>query len=151
MEMGVLSRRCQYALRAMLELARRYGDGPVKSAAIAEAQGIPQRFLEVILGQLKRAGFAVSERGACGGYALAAPPEELTVGAIIRCVDGPVSPVHCEEDGGEQCPFEANCVFRPMWDRVQQAVSAVYDTTTFQDLVEQDQPWADEPVPTSVP
>lgn len=146
----MLSRRCQYALRAMLELARRHGDGPVKIAAIAQTQSIPQRFLEVILGQLKRAGFATSQRGARGGYALACRPEELTVGEIIRCVDGPMGPVHCADDHEEPCPFEDTCVFRPMWERVRQAISAVYDATTFQDLLEQHQGLVNEPMPTCV-
>jgi len=134
----LISQKCQYALRALFELSRRYGDGPVRIADIAEAQDIPPRFLEVILSQLKQGGFAVSQRGARGGYMLARPPDELTVGEIIRFVEGPVGPVTCAgKRKAIHCRFQGNCVFLPMWERVREAMSSIYDTTTFQDLVDE--------------
>ncbi len=83
----LVSQKCQYALRAIFELAKRTGQGPVKIAEIAEAQAIPVRFLEVILSQLKQGRFAVSQRGSEGGYQLARPPQELTVGEITRVAE----------------------------------------------------------------
>ncbi|HPD13952.1 MAG TPA: Rrf2 family transcriptional regulator [Planctomycetota bacterium] len=134
-----VSQKCQYAVRAVFELSKRYGAGPVRIADIAEAQAIPARFLEVILNQLKQAGFVVSQRGSRGGYALARPPAELAVGDVIRFIEGPVGPVVCAMGSSHnECPLYGGCVFLPMWERVRSAVSGVYDQTTFQSLVEQD-------------
>ena len=135
----LVSQKCQYALRALFELARREGSGPAKIAEIAEVQAIPPRFLEVILSQLKRGGFVESRRGSEGGYTLARRPAKLTVGDIIRFVEGPIGPVTCLESDGDDCPLGANCVFLPMWEKAHQAMSSVYDGTTLQDLLDQEQ------------
>jgi len=134
-----ISQKCQYAVRAIFELSKRYGKGPVRIADIAEAQAIPPRFLEVILGQLKQAGFVVSQRGSKGGYSLARHPSELSIGEVIRFVEGPVGPVVCAMGSKHsECPLYGDCVFLPIWERVRSAVSGVYDETTFQSLVELD-------------
>ncbi|HUT34741.1 MAG TPA: Rrf2 family transcriptional regulator [Planctomycetota bacterium] len=134
-----ISQKCQYAIRAIFELSRRYGNGPVRIADIAEAQAIPVRFLEVILNQLKQAGFVFSQRGSRGGYLLSRPPVELTVGDIIRFIEGPLGPVICAMGSSKSdCRLYGDCVFLPMWERVRSAVSGVYDQTTFQSLVEMD-------------
>ena len=133
-----LSQKCQYSLRAVFELAKLYGEGPVKIAEIAKKQAIPTRFLEVILNQLKQAGFVESRRGSAGGYILARSPAALTVGEIIRYMEGPLSPVQCMTDAAdEQCPLQDDCAFLPMWEKAQEALSEVYDATSFADLVEQ--------------
>lgn len=135
----MLSQKCRYALRAVLELSKRYGEGPVKIGEIAQAQSVPPRFLEVILNQLKQGGFLESRRGSDGGYLLQRSPDLLTVGDIIRFIEGPLTPVGCiGNQPTEVCPLHENCVFVPMWEKVQQAVSSVYDQTTFQDLVDQE-------------
>jgi Rrf2 family protein len=119
------------------ELACNYGAGPVKIARIAQVQAIPQRFLELILNELRRGGFVDSKRGSAGGYLLVRPPQSVTVGEIIRFVDGPIGPVECVVGKeGEDCPLYPNCAFLPLWTRAREAVEGVYDTTTFQDLVE---------------
>lgn len=134
----MISQKCQYALRAAFELARQYGQGPVKIADVAAAQAIPPRFLEVILSQLKQGGFTISQRGARGGYQLAQAPDELTVGDVIRFVEGPMGPVSCTGGGNaSHCPLHGDCVFLPMWSRVREAMEDVYDTTTFQTLVDE--------------
>jgi len=135
----LISQKCQYALRAIFELAKRRGNGPVKIADVAKAQAIPVRFLEVILSQLKQGGFVESRRGSRGGYELARLAPELTVGEIIRFVEGPFGPVVCAMGNrNSECPLYGNCVFLPMWEKVRVAISAVYDTTTLQDLVDDD-------------
>lgn len=135
----LISQKCQYALRAIFELAKRSGQGTAKIAEIAEAQAIPVRFLEVILSQLKQAGFVVSQRGSKGGYLLARSPNALTVGEVMRFIQGPVGPVECVAGGSkDRCPLYGDCAFLPMWERVRQAISDVYDNTTFQDLVNQE-------------
>jgi Rrf2 family protein len=134
-----VSQKCQYALRALFELAKRHGQGVSKIAEIAEAQAIPLRFLEVILNQLKQGGFVGSRRGNAGGYFLISSPKELTVGEVLRFIQGPLGPVDClTEKPKERCPLYGNCVFYSMWVKADEAVSAVYDNTTFQDLVEQE-------------
>jgi len=108
---------------------------------IAEAQAIPPRFLEVILAQLKQSGFVDSKRGNKGGYFLALLPKDLTVGQVIRAIQGPIGPIHCvggRNDGDGRCPLHGNCVFLDMWERARRAVCEVYDSTNFEALVEQD-------------
>ncbi len=133
----LISQKSQYALRAIFELAKQYGQGLVKVTVVADAQAIPPRFLEVILGQLKQNGLVVSKRGCDGGYELIRPPDELTVGEVLRFVQGPLGPVECIADGKrDSCPTEGPCPFHHMWERVRDAMSGVYDSTTFQDLIE---------------
>jgi len=146
----LVSLKCQYALRAILDLACRYDEGkPVKIAETAKAQAIPARFLEVILSQLKQGGFVASQRGNVGGYYLVRAPKDISVGDVIRFVQGPLAPVECVRKGRSKskCPLHAGCVLLPMWDRVQKAMSDVYDTTTFQDLVGQERKKAKDYVP----
>ncbi len=133
----MVSQKCQYAIRAVFELARRHGQGPVKISDIAEAQAIPLRFLEVILSQLRRVGLVQSKRGAEGGYLMARRPDRVTVGEIVKFVEGPQVPVACMTDKDARgCILYGNCVFMDMWRRVEKAVSDVYDQTSFQDLVD---------------
>ena len=126
----------QYALRAILELAKHKGKGPKKVSEIAKAQAIPFRFLEVILGQLKGSGFVESKRGYQGGYYLLQSPEKITVGDVLRFMQGEEDPVHnisCMSK--KECPFECDCAFVPMWQKVNNAIFKIYDETTFADLI----------------
>ena len=111
-------------------------DDEGRLAEIAEQQQIPIRFLEVILGQLKGGGFVQSRRGAEGGYRLARPSEQLTVGEIMRYIDGPIAPVDCvSQSRHKECEFHGHCHFFGFWGRVRQAISDVVDRTTFADLM----------------
>lgn len=133
----LISKKNQYALRAIYELAKQSGNGPVKISQIAETQAIPERFLEVILGQLKKSGFVESKRGYQGGYVLVVPPEKLTVGALMRYLQRDVDISKCMAPiPDSKCPFQGNCAFFPMWKRVKEAMFEVYDDTTIQDLIE---------------
>lgn len=135
-----VSQKCQYALRGVFELAKHYGQGPMKIAVIAERQAIPAKFLELILGELKHAGIVESRRGAHGGYLLSTLPELVSVGMIISQIDGPVSPVGCIADKEKSCcPLFGSCSFMSMWKRAQDAVSEVYDNTSFQDMLDEEQ------------
>ena len=132
-----ISQKAQYALRATFELAKNAGTGPVKTAAIAQAQAIPLRFLEIILHELRRAGFVQSRRGSNGGYLLVRDPQALAVGEILSFVEGPTDLVDCGFDTGVGgCPFVSDCVFMPLWEEVRRAVDGVYDSTTFQNLLD---------------
>lgn len=140
-----VTQKCQYALRALFELARRKGQGPVAAGGIADSQAIPKRFLEVILHQLRQGGFVDSHRGKDGGFYLSRPAESVTVGEVIRFMDGPISPVDCHrERPGHDCPLRGRCVFRGLWDDARAALVQVYDTRTLADLVEEERRRQDE-------
>ena len=133
-----LSQKCQYAVRAVFELSKHQGEGPIKTGDIADAQAIPVRFLELILRQLRQGGFVESRRGVQGGYLLAAEPDTLTVGDVIRFIDGDPTPVTCANDTPESdCPLFGRCAFTRLWTRARNAVKEIYDGTTFQDLVDE--------------
>lgn len=135
-----VTQKCQYALRALFELAKRQGDGAVRAADIAESQDIPKRFLEVILHQLRQGGFVDSQRGKEGGFYLSRPAEGITVGELIRFIDGPINPVDCQLDKPHfNCNLKGSCVFMGLWEEARQALERVYDTKTLKDLVEREQ------------
>lgn len=132
-----VSQKCQYAVRAIFELALRRGEGPVKVGDIAEAQAIPARFLEVILSELRKGGFVESRRGSAGGYALARSPRELTVAEVVRFIEGPLEPVTCVVGQSDSCcPLYGGCVFLEVWQDALKAMSDVFEAATFQGLVE---------------
>ena len=126
-----VSVKSEYALRAVFDLACRETTDPVKIARIAERQQIPQKFLELILSQLKQGGFLASRRGADGGYYLARPADAITVGDILRHIDGPITPAKRQGENAEP----GDSPFPELWGRVERAVSSVIDRTTFADLV----------------
>jgi len=122
-----ISVKGEYALQAIVDLAMHQRGQPVKIADIARRQRIPQKFLELILAGLKQGGFVESRRGAEGGYLLARPPESITVGQVIRYVEGAKN-----SNGGKQ---KGESPFSKMWQEVDEAVSGVIDQTTFADIV----------------
>ena len=135
-----VSSKCYYALRAIYALAEHGSPEPLKIAEIAEREQIPIRFLEVILGQLKGGGFVQSRRGAEGGYRLARPADRITVGEVMRYVDGPIAPVDCvSQTRPKECEFHGDCHFFGFWGRMRQAISDVVDRTTFADLVRENE------------
>jgi Rrf2 family transcriptional regulator, cysteine metabolism repressor len=133
-----VSTRVHYGLRAMTELARSYGDDRLVSIAeIARSEDLPLSYLEQLVGELRRAYLVEGTRGVHGGYRLARPPAEITVGDVYRVLEGEVAPVACTAEdylpGG--CPRDAVCLSRSIWERVQRAVLDVLDATTLADLV----------------
>lgn len=131
-----ISQKCYYAIRAVFELAQAPAGRAVKIGEIAERQNIPVKFLETILNGLKGGGFVESRRGAEGGYLLARPAHRLSLGDVIRFVEGPLHPVKCVE-GRRGCGQSASdCVFSPVWSAAEKALADVYDGVTFQDLVD---------------
>ena len=136
---SVASRKNQYALRAIFELAKHRGEGPTKISDIADAQSIPVRFLEVILNQLKGSGLIDAKRGFYGGYYLTRSPEQITVADIMSFMYGPVKPALCAACVAKvKCPFGHRCAFSAMWNRVNRAILQVYNETTIQDLLDND-------------
>jgi Rrf2 family protein len=103
---------------------------------IAKAQRVPQRYLEGILNQLRKGGLLEAQRGRSGGYRLAKDAGEITVGEVVRLIDGPIRAVVCvEEAKTTNCPMQENCVFLPTWQKVQEAIDQALDSTDFHHLV----------------
>jgi Rrf2 family transcriptional regulator, cysteine metabolism repressor len=121
-----ISVKAEYALEAIFDLSNQPPGEPVRIAEIAKRQNIPQKFLEGILNTLKQGGFVESRRGAEGGYLLARPSDAITVGEVLRFIEGSKSATSAKRHTGVP--------FGEMWQRVDQAVSAVVDTTTFAEL-----------------
>jgi Rrf2 family protein len=132
-----LSTKGEYASRAMLELSLHYEEKPLHIRDISKAQSIPQRFLEQILLQLKRAGYLRSRKGPDGGYYLAKPPAKINVAEVIRVMDGPLAPIDCVSvTAYEVCPLERTCSLRGLWKEVRDAIAEILERTTFDDLAE---------------
>ncbi len=137
--MAVISQKTKYALRAVFELAKLQGDGPVKIGSIAEAQAIPKRFLENILLQLRGAGIVESRRGREGGYLLLRDVESLSIGEVIRLVQGPLDVVDCLSSMElNRCPLGPECLFLPLWEAAGKAQMEVFNRTTFKDLLKKE-------------
>lgn len=130
-----LSAKERTGLRAMVELARRYGDGPVSLSEVARVQGLPYRYLEQVAGALRRAGLLESVRGAHGGYLLARTPSEVSVGDILRAVEGSLMSVDCIGTDGSCCIREPVCVTKAVYRIVFERLSETLDHTYLADLV----------------
>jgi Rrf2 family protein len=128
-----VSAKADYALRAVIELAVIGGDTPVKGERIAQAQEIPLKFLENILGDLRHAGIVRSQRGVEGGYWLARPADEITVADVIRSVEGPIANVRGV--GPEQVEYAGSAErLRDVWIAVRANLRAVLEEVTIADL-----------------
>lgn len=131
-----LSRRSKYGLLALFDLAGRSGSEPVPLQELAARNNIPYRFLEQIFRSLRNAGIVRSQVGARGGYTLGRPAREITVGAVIRVLDGTLAPVSCVSQMAYErctCPDEQVCPLRAVMLQVRQAIVAVVDSTTLAD------------------
>ena len=132
-----LSLRGEYALRALLVLGLNYDRPLVRIQTISEEQNIPKRFLEQILNDLKSAGIVQSRRGVAGGYRLAKAPQEITVAAVVRHIDGALAPVSCVSERFYErcsCPDESRCAIRSVMKEVRQAIVHVVEHITVAEL-----------------
>ena len=132
-----LSLRGEYALRALLVLGLNYDQPLVHIQSISDQQNIPKRFLEQILNDLKSAGFVQSRRGVAGGYRLAKPPEEITLAAVVRHIEGALAPVSCVSEQFYEkcsCPDESRCAIRSAMKEVRDAVVGVAERITIAEL-----------------
>ena len=128
-----ISARGEYAVRAALELAATY-PATLSAQALADAQSLPRKFLEAILADLRRGGIVLSIRGAEGGYSLARPPQQTTVGAVLRAVDGPLAGVRGHRP--EQTSYSGTAEHLPtLWVAVRAAVRNVVDEVNLSDIV----------------
>ena len=149
-----LSVRGEYALRAMLVLARDYqdDDSVVRIQEISTRQNIPKRFLEQILNDLKSAGIVESKRGIAGGYRLRRPPERITLAEIIRHIEGPLAPVSCVSEKFYEkcsCPDESRCAIRSVMKETRDAIVNIMDRVTLAELCDRSRKLEQEPLSAS--
>ncbi|MCT4509767.1 MAG: Rrf2 family transcriptional regulator [Tepidibacter sp.] len=131
-----LSTKGRYGLKAMFELALNQDDGPVPLKHIAQNQNLSEQYLEQIFSKLRKAGLIKSIRGAQGGYLLARDADDITVGNIIRILDGPIAPSDCVLEKETECKRSGHCVTQVVWERIKESVDTVIDSITLQNMVD---------------
>jgi len=139
--MRTISKKTQYGLKAVLALGRRYGEGPILISTLSKEESIPIKFLEVILLDLKGRDLLISKKGPRGGYQLSRPPSTVTVGSLIRVMEGPLAPIACASETAyrpcEECEDIESCGTRIIMRQVRDAMAEVLDNTTLADLLRQ--------------
>jgi Rrf2 family protein len=130
----MLTKKAKYGLIALIHLARHQSDGPVLISELAETEGIPKKFLELILLELKRHGILRSKKGKGGGYLLARPAELIRLGPVLRIMDGPLAPLPCVSETAyqpcQECIDEATCGIRIIMKEVRDSTATILDNTT---------------------
>ncbi len=132
-----VSMKGDYGVRALVELAHRYGEGQVQSATIASAQSIPEPYLDQLLTTLRRAGFIRSVRGPQGGHSLIRDPHDLRLSEVVAALEGSLAPIACLDDP-EGCPKTSSCSLRPVWQEIEAATLRVLDNITIADLADRE-------------
>jgi Rrf2 family transcriptional regulator, cysteine metabolism repressor len=131
------STKGEYGVRLMVQLGRRYGEGPASLAEIAADEDLPRAYLEQLVTSLRDAGLVTATRGARGGYQLTAPPSEIRMGEVLRALEGPIAPMFCASDDPDhaECARSARCTVNLLWVKVRDAISSTLDSLTLADLV----------------
>src|SRR5581483_511097 len=132
-----VSMKGDYGVRALIELAHHYGEGPVQSAVIAGRQSIPEPYLDQLLTSLRRAGIIRSVRGPQGGHALIRDPRDLRLSEAIIALEGSLAPISCLDDPAG-CPKSPGCSLHEVWEEVHRATLKVLDGITIADLAEKE-------------
>lgn len=142
------STRGRYGLRAMTDMALHTTEGPVALRFIAERQNISESYLEQVFTLLRKSGLVRSIRGAQGGYELSRPAKDISVGEILRTLEGPIVPVHCVDTSTSrsECENEKVCITRPFWEEFSITMNDFLNHTSLQDLVDK-APLAGEQLP----
>lgn len=132
----IMSTRSRYGLKAMFDLALNYGSGPVALKSVAERQKLPEQYLEQIVIGLRKAKLLQGVRGAQGGYVLSRPPDEITVGDIIRALESTVAPTDCISNEGDiQCEHINFCPSRAVWVKIGDSINTVMDSITLENMI----------------
>jgi len=132
-----LSKKSEYALRALIQIALHEGEELVRLQDLARKENIPFKFLEGILRDLTNVGILRSKRGVGGGYVLNKPPHQTTLGQVIRLMDGPLAPIRCVSKTAYapcSCPDETACGLRSVMQEVRDAIARILDQTTLADV-----------------
>lgn len=133
-----LSTKGRYGLKAMLDLAVHNNEGQVVLKSIAERQGLSESYLEQLFAVLKKAGLVKSIRGSQGGYTLGEDPDKISVGDILRSLEGSMAPTDCVSENCEvhHCDNSDRCVTRGVWEKIRDGINSIIDNITLQELVE---------------
>ena len=133
-----ISTKGRYGLRAMLDLALNYEGKPVTLSAVAKRQGISEGYLEQLMSMLKKAGLIKSIRGAGGGYVLARDMSEISVGDVLRALEGSLQPVECAAFSQEEsCEASGGCVTKYVWQRINESINQTVNEISLKQLVEE--------------
>ncbi|RPJ08069.1 MAG: Rrf2 family transcriptional regulator, partial [Deltaproteobacteria bacterium] len=139
----MISKKTKYALKALIHLAREYDRGPILISDLARDERIPKKFLELILLTLKNNGVLQSRKGKGGGYYLGKPPREISMGNVIRILDGPLAPVPCVSETAyarcQECADERTCGIRQVMKDVRDSMAGILDGTSLADLLEREE------------
>ena len=130
-----ISTKGRYGLKALIDLAQCGNDGPVSITSISSRQGISERYLEQLMSMLKKAGIINSIRGANGGYIMAKPLSAISVGDVLRALEGDLHPVDCTEDTMEGCESADSCVTKYVWQKIGDSINQAVDEITIDQLV----------------
>jgi Rrf2 family protein len=130
-----LSSKEHTGLQAMVELARRYGSGPISLSQVARAQDLPLPYLEQVVAELRRSGLLTSARGVHGGYALSRDPAKISIGDVFRAVEGSLITLDCTRADGTSCAREPICATRSVWQGVTARLSETLDNMTLADVL----------------
>ena len=120
----------------MIDIAVYAGEDPISIHDISVREGISERYLEQLMVPLKKKKLIVSQRGAKGGYRLARPADEISIGDILRALEGNLNPVDCKVFMEEDCEVENDCIMRFVWNRISEGINRAVDSLYLQDLVE---------------
>lgn len=131
-----LTTKGRYGLRAMFELAKNFGKGPIAIRTISERQHLSVHYLEQLLSQLRRSGLIKSVRGPGGGYVLAKKPSKISIGDIVRTLEGPIAFAKCIDESlmSEKCEYIDDCVAHLLWKRISNKIDEVLDGITLADM-----------------
>jgi Rrf2 family protein len=129
-----ISTKIRYGARAMVELAFRYGEGPIELKEIAKKENISLKYLEQVINPLRADGLVKAVRGAKGGYSLAKPPSEICLYDVIETLEGPLNLLECLRDA-KACQKASSCVTREIWKEVSDAMSKIFYSVTLEDMV----------------
>jgi Rrf2 family cysteine metabolism transcriptional repressor len=129
-----LSTKARYGLRALMSLARHYGEGPVIAKVIAREEDISENYLEQIMELLRRSGIVRSIRGAQGGFSLAKPPEDIKIKEIVDILEGPINLIDCLSDP-EICNRSKECSARTFWKKLEENINKFLESHTLADLM----------------
>jgi len=132
-----LTTKGEYAVRATIYVLHHSDKGPVQISEIAKNEGISKTYIEQLFNKLKKGGILKSTRGPAGGYVLNKKPEKITIGDIVRCVEGPVSLTICEENPGKKhnCKRASSCKSYPVWKKINGMIESALDSVKLGDLI----------------
>ncbi|MDQ7849355.1 MAG: Rrf2 family transcriptional regulator [Armatimonadota bacterium] len=130
-----VSSRAEYGLRALVDLARHYGEGYVQSHEIAARQGLPESYLNQIMASLRRAGLVASKRGPAGGHTLSRPPAQITLREAFEVLEEGAAPWWCVGVEDPNCAYLPGCGIRPIWMAMKAAAEGVLERLTLHDMI----------------